>query len=81
MNPLQWPLACFAARIWGRLVAGLEALQPLGLLAARLYVADVFWKSGLTKLRDWDTTGQPARRPRAVGAGPLVARSLDRQTI
>ncbi|NRF70654.1 DoxX family protein [Aquincola sp. S2] len=34
----------------------LEALQPLALLAARLYVAKVFFYSGLTKLRDWDTT-------------------------
>ena len=34
----------------------LEALQPLALLAARLYVAKVFFLSGLTKLRDWDTT-------------------------
>jgi putative oxidoreductase len=31
-------------------------LQPLALLAARLYVAQVFFLSGLTKLRDWDTT-------------------------
>lgn len=34
----------------------LEALQPLALLAARLYVAKVFFFSGLTKLRDWDIT-------------------------
>lgn len=34
----------------------LEALQPLALLAARLYVAKVFFLSGLTKLRDWDIT-------------------------
>jgi putative oxidoreductase len=38
------------------LVAWLEALQPLALLAARLYVAQVFFLSGLTKLRDWDIT-------------------------
>jgi len=31
-------------------------LQPVGLLAARLYVAWVFFAAGLTKLRDWDTT-------------------------
>ena len=45
---------------WGR-----AALQPLGLLglleaplllAARWYVAGVFFSAGLTKLRDWDTT-------------------------
>ena len=39
-----------------RIVAGLETLQPPALLAARLYVALVFFRSGLTKLRDWDTT-------------------------
>jgi putative oxidoreductase len=37
-------------------VTALESLQPLALFAARLYVAQVFFASGLTKLRDWDTT-------------------------
>ncbi len=41
---------------WRRAVRALEALQPLALLAARLYVAQVFVLSGLTKLRDWDVT-------------------------
>jgi putative oxidoreductase len=36
--------------------AALDAAQPLAQLAARLYVAQVFFASGLTKLRDWDTT-------------------------
>jgi putative oxidoreductase len=44
------------ARAWLRAVGWLEALQPLALLAARLYVARVFFLSGLTKIRDWDTT-------------------------
>ncbi len=39
-----------------RALAALDALQPLALLAARLYVAQVFFLSGLTKLQDWDTT-------------------------
>lgn len=39
-----------------RAIAGLEALQPLALLAARLFVAQAFWRSGMTKLRDWETT-------------------------
>jgi len=30
--------------------------QSLALLAARLYVAQVFFLSGLTKIRDWSTT-------------------------
>ena len=37
-------------------IAALESLQPLALLAARLVVAQAFFASGLTKLRDWDTT-------------------------
>ncbi len=42
--------------MWQRLVTLLESLQPVALLAARAYVAQVFFLSGLTKLRDWDTT-------------------------
>lgn len=42
--------------LWQRTVAGLEALQPAAQLAARVYVAKVFFLSGLTKIRDWDTT-------------------------
>ena len=34
----------------------LNLLQPLALLAARIYVAWVFFSSGLTKIRDWETT-------------------------
>ena len=41
---------------WKRAVAVLETLQPLAQLAARLYVAQVFFSAGLSKLRDWDTT-------------------------
>jgi putative oxidoreductase len=44
------------ARAWLRVVDWLEALQPLAQLAARLYIARVFFLSGLTKTRDWDTT-------------------------
>lgn len=39
-----------------RATALLDALQPLAQLLARLYVAQVFFLSGLTKLRDWDVT-------------------------
>ena len=39
-----------------RAIAALDSLQSLALLAARLYVAQVFFSSGLTKLRDWETT-------------------------
>lgn len=43
-------------RLWSRFVAALEALQPVAQLGARLYVAQVFFMSGLTKIHDWDTT-------------------------
>lgn len=41
---------------WCKLTWALNHLQPVAALAARLYVAGVFFSSGLTKLRDWDTT-------------------------
>ncbi len=41
---------------WSPLNRLLDALQPLAALLARLYVAQVFFLSGLTKLRDWGTT-------------------------
>lgn len=47
------------ARLWSageRAIAALERLQPAAQLAARLYVASVFFRSGLTKVRDFDTT-------------------------
>jgi len=34
----------------------LHVFQPLAALLARLYVAQVFFLAGLTKLRDWETT-------------------------
>lgn len=37
-------------------VKALNALQGVAALLARLYVAKVFFMSGLTKLRDWDIT-------------------------
>ena len=37
-------------------IRGLNALQPLAQLVARWYVAAVFFRSGLTKLDDWETT-------------------------
>ncbi len=38
-------------------VTGLvDRLQPLVLLAARLYVASVFFKAGLVKVSDWSAT-------------------------
>jgi putative oxidoreductase len=39
-----------------RAIRALEALQPAAQALARLFIAKVFFLSGLTKLRDWDTT-------------------------
>ncbi|MDA8095617.1 MAG: DoxX family protein [Betaproteobacteria bacterium] len=44
------------ARAWASLTRALEWLQSPALLAARLYVADVFFASGLESLRSWDAT-------------------------
>ena len=53
------PTASFtsrAVRAWSLLSRALDSLQPLAALAARIYVAQAFFLSGLTKLRDWDIT-------------------------
>ncbi len=42
--------------LWQWMEIPLNALQPALALVGRLYVAQVFFLSGLTKLRDWDTT-------------------------
>jgi putative oxidoreductase len=49
----------FPARLWAlgeRTIRAIEWLQPAAQLLARWYVAGVFFRSGLTKLRDWETT-------------------------
>jgi putative oxidoreductase len=56
MNLTDSPLLQRAVRAWRLLVAALESLQPLAALAARIYVGQAFFLSGLTKIRDWDTT-------------------------
>ncbi|MGH8846843.1 MAG: DoxX family membrane protein, partial [Polaromonas sp.] len=45
-----------ALALWSLLTRALDALQPAAALLARLYLAQVFFLSGLTKIRDWDTT-------------------------
>lgn len=57
--PVYLPTRGIAARVqsaWCWADRVLDALQPLAALLARLYVAQVFFASGLTKLRDWGTT-------------------------
>ncbi len=41
---------------WRAITAALDSARPLAALVARAYIAQVFFLSGLTKLRDWDTT-------------------------
>jgi putative oxidoreductase len=50
------PLIHRLATCWQPIDRLLDAAQPLGALLARLYIAQVFFLSGLTKIRDWDTT-------------------------
>lgn len=40
----------------GPVIRGLDFLSPLIDLGIRLWVANVFWKSGLTKIQSWDST-------------------------
>ena len=49
-------LARSGLTLWQGLTAGLDSSRPLLALLARLYVAEAFFLSGLTKIRDWDTT-------------------------
>lgn len=42
--------------LWSGVTQALNAAQPLASLVARVYLAQVFFLSGLTKIRDWDTT-------------------------
>lgn len=50
------PLLSTLSRASAALARALDSVQPAAALAARVYVAQVFFLSGLTKLRDWGTT-------------------------
>lgn len=43
-------------RLWRPVTHVLDNTRPVAALLARAYLAQVFFLSGLTKLRDWDTT-------------------------
>lgn len=45
-----------ACRLYGCFEKLAAALQPLFALVARIYIARVFFLSGLTKIRNWDGT-------------------------
>ena len=55
-NPTASTLFQRILSFWQHITSALDALQPLAALAARLGVAYAFFLSGLTKLRDWETT-------------------------
>jgi putative oxidoreductase len=56
MNLADSPLLQRAVKLWNLLSKALDSLQPLAALAARIYVGQAFFLSGLTKIRDWETT-------------------------
>ncbi|MEO5671377.1 MAG: DoxX family protein [Ramlibacter sp.] len=56
MTPDHSPWIQRTLTLWGQLSSALDSLQPAAALAARIYVAQAFFLSGLTKIRDWDTT-------------------------
>ena len=43
-------------RLAAPVIRGLESLTPFIDLGVRLWVANVFWRSGLASVRDWQTT-------------------------
>ena len=43
-------------RLTAPVVRGLESLTPFIDLGVRLWVANVFWRSGLASVHDWETT-------------------------
>ena len=47
-NPIAWLI--------NKSITGINFLAPLLDLGLRLWVARVFWNSGMTKIQSWDTT-------------------------
>ena len=56
MSSATLPLSQSAMRLYSRSAQLLDSLQPIFALALRLYVARVFFFSGLTKIQDWNIT-------------------------
>lgn len=52
------PVVARAATLVRRAIQGLNFLAPVGDLVIRLWVANVFWTSGLTKIQSFETTIQ-----------------------
>ena len=53
---MNTPLLQRGLHLWRAVTAALDSIRPLAALIARAYLAQVFFLSGLTKVRDWDTT-------------------------
>jgi putative oxidoreductase len=49
-------IAQTTARMVAPVIKGLDFAQPLVDLGVRLWVANVFWKSGLASVKDWEST-------------------------
>lgn len=49
-------LTLTATRYLKPLIGGLDFLSPLVDLTLRLWLANIFWKAGLTKIQTWDST-------------------------
>jgi putative oxidoreductase len=52
----RWGIIVLLMGWFRNLNAVLDTLQPTAALMARAHVAEAFFRSGLTKLRDWDVT-------------------------
>lgn len=55
MNTLKQRMIPFS-QFYITVASKISLLEPVALLVARLYVGWAFFSSGLTKLRDWDST-------------------------
>ena len=53
---LQTPIIINTITVFKRSYAALDRLAPISNLAIRLWIANVFFKSGLTKIQSWDST-------------------------
>jgi putative oxidoreductase len=50
------PLAQTTARLVTPIIKGLDSASPLIDFTVRFWVANVFWKSGIASLHDWEST-------------------------
>jgi len=56
MTPAALSIPQRAVRMYGNVAATIDRMQPPFALGLRIYVARVFFLSGLTKLHDWNIT-------------------------